>query len=62
MAAFVMIVGVDVMASLYVSPFPVLSLTLSFFSILEPLIVVETQGIARTMVGIVTERKERGFS
>lgn len=35
-AAFVVIVGVDAMVSLYAAPFPVLNLTLSFFSILDP--------------------------
>lgn len=59
-AAFVAIFGADVMLSLYGTPFPILTLTLSFFSILEPK--AQTGVITGTMVGTVTERKEGGLT
>lgn len=56
------IVGVDVMVSLYAAPFPVPSLTLHSFQFWNPLTITETQVIAKTMVGTVTERKKGGLS
>lgn len=52
------IVGVEVMVSLYAVPFPVLSLTLHSFQFWNLLTIAETQVIARTVVGTVTERKK----